>query len=188
MMKVNRTERLLPILSKHMNIPSFSNHARAAVLFLALSCAASLFAAPTEDAVQPTQPSAGIETVNLAELTTPDVMRLAYYILLPGNHNYNSHRAYAMTEISEAAHSFGLDLKEHGKGREDQKKSDGRLVLARRLLEPCGHRSLASGRLFSPQTNSIGSVSGMSRCSTLNENGLVNVFGSVTVIWISSVP
>jgi hypothetical protein len=116
-----------------MTIPSFSNQARAAVLFLALSSAASLYAAPTEAEVQP---PAGIETVNLAELTTPEVIRLAYYVLLPGNHNYNSHRAHAMTEISEAAHSFGLDLKERGKGGEDQKKSDGRLVLARRLLEP----------------------------------------------------
>lgn len=133
MMNVNRSKQLLPILTQHMNIPSFSSHARAAVFFLALSCTATLYAAPTEDAVQP---SAGIETVNVAELTTPEVIRLAYYILLPGNHNYNSHRAYAMTEISEAAHSFGLDLKERGKGKEDQKKSDGRLALARRLLEP----------------------------------------------------
>jgi hypothetical protein len=136
MMNVNRLKQLPPILTQRMKVPSFSNHARAAVFCLALSGAASLYAAPTEDAVQPIQPSAGIETVNLAELTTPDVIRLAYYILLPGNHNYNSHRAYAMTEISEAAHSFGLDLKERGKGKEDQKKSDGRLVLARRLLEP----------------------------------------------------
>jgi hypothetical protein len=133
MMNVNRSKRLLPILNQRMNIPSFSNHARAAVLFLALSCAANLYATPTEDAVQP---STGMEPVNVAELTTPEVVRLAYYILLPGNHNYNSHRGHAMTEISEAAHSFGLDLKERGKGGEDQKKSDGRLVLARRLLEP----------------------------------------------------
>ena len=142
MMNVNRSKRLLPILTQRMNIPSFSNHARAAVLFLALSCAASLYAAPTEDAVQP---STGIETVNLAELTTPEVIRLAYYILLPGNHNYNAHRGQAMAEISEAAHSFGLDLKERGKGREDQKKSDGRLVLARRLLEPLRTRLTSEG-------------------------------------------
>jgi hypothetical protein len=143
MMNVNRSKRLLPILTQCMNIPSLAIHARAAVLFLALSCAGSLCAAPTEDAVQPVQPSSGIETVNLAELTTPEVIRLAYYILLPGNHNYNSHRGFAMTEISEAGHSFGLDLKERGKGKEDQKKSDGRLVLARHLLEPLRTRLTA---------------------------------------------
>ena len=116
-----------------MKIPFFSIHARAAVLFLALCGNAALYAAPNQNS---TEPAVGTETVNVGDLPTPEVLRLAYFILLPGNHNYHGHRGQAMDEISAIAQSFGLDLKERGQGREEQKKSDARLVLAQRLLEP----------------------------------------------------
>jgi len=50
------------------------------------------------------------------------------------------------------------------------------------------HFRRAAGRLFSPQTNSMSSSSGIRRWCTVNENDLVKVFGSSTVICISSVP
>lgn len=77
---------------------------------------------------------------NLAE---PEALRLAYWVLYRGNHNYNGHRAVAMRQIRGAAKLLGVELQGDGKGHEEQSISDGRFHLAQRLLEQARSRLTA---------------------------------------------
>jgi len=83
-------------------------------------------------------------TGDYSRLTETEALQMAYQVLQDANHNYNSHRVKAMSEISAAAKAVGLELKGSGPGHEDQDVSDARFHLARRLLEQVRSR-LAAG-------------------------------------------
>lgn len=103
---------------------------------------AALHAAPADNTAEP-----GTEYLDpngdFGNLTEPEALRLAYWVLYRGNHNYNGHRAVAMREIREAARLLGVELQGDGKGREEQSVSDARFHLARRLLEQARSRLTA---------------------------------------------
>ncbi|HUJ73105.1 MAG TPA: hypothetical protein VLZ30_12765 [Verrucomicrobiae bacterium] len=103
-----------------------------ALLVLGWSLGA-VHAAPTDNAIE-SRTEYLDPNADFSRLTESEALQLAYWVLYPGNHNYNGHRIAAMKEIREAAKLLAIELNGDGKGHEDQSVSDARFLAVQRLL------------------------------------------------------
>jgi hypothetical protein len=124
-----------------MKLPSAYHCVGVITLVLALVLGRSALAIPPDENVA-SEPA----VVDLKSLSNSEALKLAYFVLGPGNRNYQNHRASAMKEIKAAADLTNVEVTaDEFKGKEDQKMSNARLQLSLRLLTEIRDRWVEAG-------------------------------------------
>ena len=110
---------------------------QAALLGAALTCGTALRAnnniAPTQT-LRGGDTSNGFQTVGFGDTAEAKTLRDVYITLATGDHDYNGHRAAAMTHVKAAADLLGLDLGGDARARQPQALSDDKMRESKAMI------------------------------------------------------